>query len=160
MAYIQLIENIFLTRYTQGDMRVEFLREDIEKAAKLLNVKLPKNLGDVIYSFKFRSSLPENIKVTADAGKEWVIKSIGRSRYAFEQVANARILADNMLMVVKIPDATPGIVECYALEDEQSLLAKLRYNRLLDIFTGVTCYSLQVRIQVLGLEMREGIGAA
>ena len=31
----------------------------------------------------------------------------------------------------------------YALSDEQALLAKLRYNRLLDIFTAVTCYSLQ-----------------
>ncbi|MHB9130061.1 MAG: hypothetical protein ACYDBB_03095 [Armatimonadota bacterium] len=29
------------------------------------------------------------------------------------------------------------------LSDEQALLAKLRYNRLLDIFTGITCYSLQ-----------------
>lgn len=31
----------------------------------------------------------------------------------------------------------------YALGDEQALLAKLRYNRLIDIFTGVACYSLQ-----------------
>jgi hypothetical protein len=31
----------------------------------------------------------------------------------------------------------------YALDDEQALLAKLRYNRLIDIFTGVSCYSLQ-----------------
>ncbi len=29
------------------------------------------------------------------------------------------------------------------MNDEQSLLAKLRYNRLIDIFTGLTCYSLQ-----------------
>jgi hypothetical protein len=44
---------------------------------------------------------------------------------------------------IKIPDATPGIVAKYALGDEQALLAKLRYNRLIDIFTRVTCYSLQ-----------------
>ncbi len=29
-------------------------------------------------------------------------------------------------------------IEMYALSDEQALLAKLRYNRLLDVFTGVT----------------------
>jgi len=29
------------------------------------------------------------------------------------------------------------------MNDEQSLLAKLRYNRLIDIFAGLTCYSLQ-----------------
>ncbi len=48
-----------------------------------------------------------------------------------------------MLPVSKVPDATPGIVARYALNVEQALLAKLRYNRLLDIFTGVACYSIQ-----------------
>ena len=43
----------------------------------------------------------------------------------------------------KIPDSTPGIIMKYAFNDEQALLAKLRYNRLIDIFSGVTCYSLQ-----------------
>ena len=31
----------------------------------------------------------------------------------------------------------------YALGDEQALLSRVRYNRLIDIFTGITCYSLQ-----------------
>lgn len=141
--YAKLIEDIFFKRHKKGDTRVEFIREDIEKTAELLDIKLPKNLGDVIYSFKFRTSLPETVKATAEAGKEWVIKNVGRSQYAFEQLANSRILPDNMLMAIKIPDATPGIVERYALDDEQALLTKLRYNRLLDIFTGATCYSLQ-----------------
>jgi hypothetical protein len=35
----------------------------------------------------------------------------------------------------------------YALSDEQALLAKLRYNRLIDIFTGVACYSLQSHLR-------------
>ena len=58
-----------------------------------------------------------------------------------------------MLPVIKVPDATPGIVSRYALSDEQALLAKLRYNRLVDIFTGVTCYSIQnhLRTTVRGI---------
>lgn len=47
------------------------------------------------------------------------------------------------MTATKVPDATPGIVAKYAFNDEQALLAKVRYNRLVDIFTGVTCYSLQ-----------------
>jgi hypothetical protein len=31
----------------------------------------------------------------------------------------------------------------YALSDEQALLARVRYNRLIDIFLGLACYSLQ-----------------
>ena len=58
------------------------------------------------------------------------------------------------LVETKIPDSTPGIIAKYALNDEQALLAKLRYNRLIDIFTGVTCYSLQNHLRTTV----EGIG--
>ncbi|MGQ0815649.1 MAG: hypothetical protein ACT4O1_14535 [Gemmatimonadota bacterium] len=51
------------------------------------------------------------------------------------------------LLEIRIPDATPGMIVRYALTDEQALLAKLRYNRLVDIFTGVTCYSLQSHLR-------------
>ena len=46
-------------------------------------------------------------------------------------------------MEIKIPDSTPGVIAKYVLSDEQALLARVRYNRLVDIFTGITCYSLQ-----------------
>jgi len=46
-------------------------------------------------------------------------------------------------MVRKIPDATPEIISQYALSDEQALLAKIRYNRLIDVFLGIAAYSLQ-----------------
>jgi hypothetical protein len=51
------------------------------------------------------------------------------------------------LSVVKVPDSTPGVISMYALTDEQALLARLRYNRLLDIFSRVTCYSLQSHLR-------------
>ena len=47
----------------------------------------------------------------------------------------------------KVPDSTPGVISMYALNDEQALLAKLRYNRMIDVFTGVTCYSLQSHLR-------------
>src|SRR4030042_441455 len=81
--YVQIIESIFFKYYSEGATRVPFQRSDIIEAAKKLGIKLPKNVGDLIYSFRYRSDLP------------------------------------------------------------QSLLAKIRYNRLVDIFTGLTCYSLQ-----------------
>jgi hypothetical protein len=44
---------------------------------------------------------------------------------------------------IKILDSTPEIISKYSLSDEQALLAIVRYNRLIDIFTGATAYSLQ-----------------
>lgn len=141
--YSALIGDIFSSKHKEGDARIEFKREDIETTAQSLGIVLPKNLGDVIYSFKYRAELPNSVKKTATGGREWVIKNIGRAKYVFEQISNPRVVPNKMAAVIKIPDATPGIVARYALDDEQALLAKLRYNRLLDIFSGVACYSLQ-----------------
>ena len=141
--YSQIIEDIFLRYYSAGDSVVHFAREDIVRSAERLEISLPKNLGDVVYSFRHRQPLPDAIIQRAPLGQSWVIVGKGQAKYAFELKAVSKIQPDPMLPVIKAPDATPGIVSRYALSDEQALLAKLRYNRLIDIFTGVTCYSIQ-----------------
>jgi hypothetical protein len=151
--YTQLIEHIFTSHFKAGAQEIPFKRCDLEKAAKALGIERPKNLGDVIYRFRYRGTLPASIQARAPSGHEWLIRSAGRGRYEFVAVTNAIISPDLMLSETKVPDATPGVVAMYALSDEQALLAKLRYNRLIDLLTGVTCYSLQshLRTQVKGL---------
>ena len=51
------------------------------------------------------------------------------------------------IRTVRLPDSTPGIIAKYAMTDEQALLARLRYNRLLDVFTGLACYPLQSHLR-------------
>ncbi|MDG4598171.1 MAG: endonuclease [Candidatus Contendobacter sp.] len=141
--YTRLIEDIFDQHYREGAEEVTFERDDLVETAKKLGIKLPKNLGDVVYSFRYRANLPASIRQRAPAGLEWVIRPTGQARYRFSLASMPRIIPNNLLVETKIPDATPGIIARYASGDEQGLLAKLRYNRLIDIFTGVTCYSLQ-----------------
>lgn len=140
--YIQIIEAIFFKYYSEGDTRVPFSRSDIAEAANKLGIKLPKNIGDIIYSFRYRAELPQLIVQKAPVGTEWV-RPAGKAQYVFEVTQAASITPNPKLAETKIPDATPGVIEKYALNDEQALLAKIRYNRLVDIFTGLTCYSLQ-----------------
>ena len=141
--YGPVIEHLFLRRYEQGKRTIDFDRTEIISAASDLGVDVAKNVGDVVYSFKYRRPLPESIRTTAPEGEEWRLVNVGRARYRFMLGKTFRIEPDPALVETKIPDATPGIIARYALSDEQALLAKLRYNRLIDIFTGVTCYSLQ-----------------
>jgi hypothetical protein len=152
--YAQLIERIFSSRYKPGTTSIPFERKDIEPIARALGIVLPKNLGDIIYSFRYRTPLPESIRKTAPEGSEWVIAPAGRSKYAFVLSAAARITPNLNLAETKVPDSTPGVIAKYALTDEQSLLAKLRYNRLVDVFTSVTCYSLQSHLRTTV----EGVG--
>jgi len=151
--YSQLIEKIFEKYYVKGASEVPFKREDLIETAKELGIRLPKNLGDVIYSFRYRAELPDSIQKCASEGLEWIIRPIGQAKYKFALASSPRITPNPMLSETKIPDSTPGIIAKYALNDEQALLAKLRYNRLIDIFTGITCYSLQNHLRTTVKEM-------
>lgn len=141
--YDQIIETIFLDHYREGEEVVAFERAELEDVALRLGFESVKNLGDVVYSYKYRNELPQAIRDKAPPNKEWIVRNTGKGKYAFEVRRMARILPDDQLTYAKILDATPGIVSKHALDDEQALLTKLRYNRLIDTFTGVTCYSLQ-----------------
>lgn len=145
--YKQILDHIFFDAdfggYEQGDIEVEFTREQIVGAAKALGVELPKNLGDVVYSIRYRTPLPKRIIATQPKGLEWVIEGAGRAKYAFRLVSANRISPNKNLRTIKLPDATPEIIGAYALNDEQALLAKVRYNRIIDIFLGLTAFSLQ-----------------
>lgn len=141
--YSAILERIFTSKFKAGVRQVDFEREEIETVARQLRVKLPKNLGDLIYSFRYRTDLPERIRRAAGEGETWIIRPTGKARYRLVLVPDKPIQPNLNLAMTKVPDATPGIVTKYAFNDEQALLARLRYNRLVDIFTGVTCYSLQ-----------------
>lgn len=141
--YLQLIEDIFFSKYKKGVTAFTFERIDLETSAERLGIALPKNLGDVIYAIRYRIDLPEKIRKTQPKGKEWIIKGAGRAKYSLMLVPVNRILPNPNLIAIKIPDATPEIISAHALSDEQALLAKVRYNRILDIFLGIATYSLQ-----------------
>lgn len=141
--YSKVIETIFFKYYKKRCRLVKFNREDLVLTAKKLKIQVPKNLGDITYSFRYRTTLPDSILKTAPKGLEWVIRPDGRAKYLFSLTSASKIIPNKMLAETKIPDSTPGIIKKYSLTDEQSLLARVRYNRLIDIFTGITCYSLQ-----------------
>ena len=132
-----------MDRYKKGAKRVPFEREDLVDTAKSLGIPRPRNIGDIPYAFRFRRPLPDDVLECAPKGREWVIRLAGRGKYAFEPVRQAWFLPNMSMTVTKLPDATPAIITKYALNDEQAVLAVLRYNRLVDVFAGVTCYSLQ-----------------
>jgi len=141
--YSAIIESIFTSKFKRGMRTVDFMREEFESVARALQIKLPKNLGDLIYSFRYRTPLPELIQAEAGKGEIWIIRLTGRGQYRLALIENRPLIPNANLSITKIPDATPGVVAKYAFNDEQALLAQLRYNRLVDVFTGVTRYSLQ-----------------
>jgi hypothetical protein len=116
--YKALIEKVFFDRYETGGQSIDFQREDLVKAAGELGIRLPKNLGDVVYSIRYRTPMPDSILKIQPKGMEWIIEGAGRSKYVFKLVRINRIVPNQELIAVKIPDSTPEIVNAYALSDE------------------------------------------
>lgn len=145
--YSRLIEYIFFDKkfgaYSANKKEIVFERTALTAAARELGIVLPKNLGDVIYSVRYRQGMPKSIRATQPKGMEWIIEGIGSAKYKFCLSRTNNIVPNQQLATIKIPDSTPEIIASYALSDEQALLARVRYNRLIDIFLGITAYSLQ-----------------
>jgi hypothetical protein len=72
-----------------------------------------------------------------------VILGKGIAKYEFRLVSKSNIVPNEDFITTKIPDSTPEIIKRYAFTDEQALLARIGYNRLVDTFFGITTYSLQ-----------------
>lgn len=155
--YDQIIEYIFKAGYKKGNTEVPFERADIDKAADKLKLDRILNLGDLIYTYRYRKALPAAVAATAPKDHEWIIEGTGSAKYKFELTDMPWVIPQKGLTVVKVPNATPGIIDMYALNDEQALLAKVRYSRLIDVFTGLTTYSLQshMRTQIEDLGQAE-----
>lgn len=151
--YRAIISHIFKKHHAESPEGFVFVRDEIIDSAAELGLPRPGNLGDVIYSFRYRQALPDDILETAKPGLEWIIEGAGRAKYRFKQVKLSRILPRENLVTIKIPDSTPEIIQKNAKGDEQALLAKVRYNRLIDIFLGIASYSLQshLRTSVKGM---------
>ncbi len=123
--YAQILEAIFIRHYQKGMQEISFERSELGEVAQELGIKLPKNLGDVLYSFRYRTSLPKTIVSKAPKGFEWTIRPAGKGRYKFVIAKQSVITPSNLLAETKIPDSTPGVIFTYSLNDEQALLAKL-----------------------------------
>jgi hypothetical protein len=142
-VYDRVILRVFeklRTRYGDND-RMPFLKEEVEQAIAELGVKV-RNPPDVPYTYRTgRSALPDAILQQGN----WAIDSeAGKSNYVFVKLERSPyfdIPAD--MEATLIPDATPQIVLQYTGTDEQALLSRIRYNRLVDIFTGLTAFHLQ-----------------
>lgn len=152
--YQAILIRIFSNHFRPKLTEFEFEREEIVEVAAKLDIKLPSNLGDVLYSQRYRAEWPSEIKKTIREGMDWIIVPAGRSRYRFKLIrGSAKIVPRLNASVIKVPDATPEIIANYAQTQEQAVLARVRYNRLVDIFLGITAYSLQNHYRTTVREM-------
>jgi hypothetical protein len=141
--YDAVVSELFRRHFKSGSKSFDFERIELDEIIRKLNLVSIKNIGDIIYTYRFRREFPISIRKTERSGLEWAIKLAGRGRYKFRLGSPSRIIPRSDMAAIKVPDSTPEIISKYAQSDEQALLARVRYNRLIDIFLGIATYSLQ-----------------
>src|ERR1041385_4546269 len=141
--YDRIINTLFNSKFKEGSSEIDFTKDELVAAAKKLRITL-RNAPDVVYTYRSRSNLP---KAILDKGN-WIIKPKGKGRFSFLKSKRKPFVdIQEGLLAINIPNALPEIIEKYASEDEQALLSSIRYNRLVDIFTEITCFHLQSHIR-------------
>jgi hypothetical protein len=152
------LEELFHKHYKRGDTRVEFGAEELNAAAHKHKVR---NQYDIVYNSRIRAkSVPLSVQDKCPKGFKWVIETLKKGDYAFVTIPESELVGfdpNPQMIEIKVLDATPEIIAKYAKNDEQAALALVRYNRLIDIFTGITAYSLQshLKAEVKGMAQVE-----
>ena len=160
--YQKAIAWVFDKYHKPGAREVRFTLDDVREAARRARPDHRQPM-DVIYSFRTgrKHELPKGVSERAPEGSIWVLWGDGKSKYraVVENATEAHFDADlGTSRRSSMPDSTPGIISKYAMRDEQALLASIRYNRLLDIYTGIACYSLQESLSHTDKGMGSGRG--
>lgn len=134
--------------YGSNAVRLPFDKDFLDQLANELRIK---NIPDIIYSYRSgRRDFPQKMLLQGN----WIIVGEGKGKYAFVKLeGSTELVIPPDLEITTIPDATPEIVLRFAKGDEQSMLAQIRYNRLVDIFTGLTVYHLQSHLRAYVRDM-------
>ena len=123
--------------------KLDFTKDELVHTARRLKLDL-RNPPDVVYTYRTRKALPDAILKTGN----WILVPKGKGKFAFAKTTREPFVEIQQgLAHIEILNALPEIVQKYTANDEQGLLSTIRYNRLIDIFTGVTCFHLQSHIR-------------
>lgn len=142
--YDQVILEMFRRVHKPGANRLPFTKDQLVQVCQELTIII-NNVPDIPYHYRTgRSDLPDEILDTGN----WVIEGAGKGKYTFVRLKRfPYIHIPDDLYVTEIPEATPDIVLKYGGVDEQAVLTRIRYNRLVDIFLSLTAYHLQGHVR-------------
>ena len=142
-VYRTVVLGLFEKHYKGRGESFDFAQNEYDAICKDKGVSQIGNKPDLVYQYRFRRPLPPEIEAEQRKGRKWVIELAGKGKYKFVLRKLKWITPTDGLVEIKVPDQTPEIIKQYARTDEQALLARVRYNRLIDVFLGITTCSLQ-----------------
>ena len=150
--YDKLILGAFFRYWTPGMEQFVFSRKDIDGSALGLS---PANIGDCLYTFRHRRTLPQAILDSAPDDRVWMIEGAGRGRYRFVLVKQAFFDPSPAAPLIRLLDHSlpEARVKRKRKFDEQAILTTMRQNRMLDLalHARLTHVQAHARMSVTGI---------
>lgn len=142
--YARAITEVFQRVFKIESDHLPFSKAMLEEVDRELNLHI-KNIPDVPYAFRVgRYPIPDEIERTGN----WIIEGRGKGRYGFTRLKRSPyITIPSELSITEIPEATPDVVLKYGGRDEQGMLTRIRYNRLVGTFLSLTDFHLQGHVR-------------
>lgn len=142
--YDRAIAEMFRRIYDFNADALAFTKDQLVQVCQELRIVID-NVPDIPYHYRTgRSDLPDEILNTGN----WVIEGAGKGRYRFSRLERTPYISiPDGIYMTEIPESTPDIVLKYGGIDEQAVLTRIRYNRLIDTFLSLTAYHLQGHVR-------------
>ncbi len=106
----RIIAKIFADHFKPELYEVAFRRDELITAAEALGEPRPKNLGDIVYSLRYRVPLPDSVRKAAPPNTEWAIFPGGNAVYVLRAVPFNLIEPRKGIRTVRLADSTPSEV--------------------------------------------------
>lgn len=145
----QVIERIFEAIFVSGQTNLPIEHSVFRELASNLRLANYSDLDDVFATYRSGRELPKEISASAPEGYEWVIECGDTGLFAFSLKRSLELFPDEITLVT-IPDSTHSLVAQYASSDLLAMLARIRYNRLVDLLSGVISFYLQSYVREVG----------
>lgn len=130
--YQALIADIFFQGHRKDVTVIPFTRVELLANAEKLGIELPRNPGDIIYSFRYRNPLPAKVLKTQPKGMEWVIEGTGKAKYEFrlvkggnDQLSTGQAKQDLACCAEKFPDLICRAISAQFMDGDRIAIFEL-----------------------------------
>ena len=139
-----LMKNNFINSLTP----ISFERTDILEICAKEFGKAPKNLGDIIYSLRYRLDYLSTYDYLLEKDYTWTLLSTGIGKYELSPLKKLRIPSLESEDIIYIKDNTPKHIHELRPLNDQSLLMKIIQNDILNEFLQDDLVFLQAHHKV------------
>lgn len=139
-----LMKNSFVDSLTP----ISFERTDILDVCKNEFGEAPKNLGDIVYSLRYRLDYLSNYDYLLEKDYTWTLLSTGIGQYELAPLKKLRLPNLESENVLYVDDQTPAHIHKLRPLNDQSLLMKVIQNGILNEFLQDDLMFLQAHHKV------------